>query len=405
MPTTHPEAPIRSAVETAPREALHELQLRRLRTALARREVVAHVEMLDDLRAVPFTVKADLRASYPLGMMTVAPHELVRLHSSTGTSGRPTLVGHTRRDLDVWAELMARTLACAGVQPGMVVHNAYPYGLTTGGFGFQQGAERLGATVVPAAGTPLELQAALIRDLGAQVLCCTPSFAVQLADVLGETALEVGLFGGEMWTPVLGGRIESALAIKALNSYGLSEVIGPGVASECHLGCGMHINEDHFLAEVIDPVTLEPLPAGELGELVITTLTREAMPLIRYRTGDLTSLTDAPCDCGRTTARLRPLLGRIADVLYVRGAPVYPSRIEQVLLAQPGVAPIYQLVAGDDDLAVRCEPLVAFTDRPALAEQVHAALLGRLGLDLPVVVEPPGALPRTAGKALRLTHR
>ncbi len=286
----------------------------------------------------------------------------------------------------------------------MVVHNAYPYGLTTGGFGFQQGAERLGATVVPAAGTPLELQAALIRDLGAQVLCCTPSFAVQLADVLGETALEVGLFGGEMWTPVLGERIESALGLKALNTYGLSEVIGPGVASECRLGCGMHVNEDHFLVEIVDPVTLEPLPAGALGELVITTLTREAMPLIRYRTGDLTSLTDEPCGCGRTTARLRPLLGRIADVLYVRGAPVYPSRIERALLAQPGLAPIYQLLAVDDDVTMRCEPLDAFADRPALAEQVHAALLAQLGLDVAVVITPPGALPRTAGKALRVIH-
>jgi len=404
MATTLTEIP-RSGVETAAREVLHELQLRRLRTALARREVAVPVETLDDLRLVPFTVKEDLRAGYPLGMMTVAPHELVRLHSSTGTSGRPTLVGHTRRDLDVWAELMARTLACAGVRPGMVVHNAYPYGLTTGGFGFQQGAERLGVTVVPAAGAPLELQAALIRDLGAQVLCCTPSFAAQLADVLGETALEVGLFGGEMWTPALGARLESGLGLKALNTYGLSEVIGPGVASECRLGRGAHVNEDHFLVEVIHPATLEPLPEGVLGELVITTLTREAMPLLRYRTGDLTSLTFEPCPCGRTTARMRPLLGRVSDALSVRGAPVYPSQIEQVLLAEPGIAPIYQLVAGDDDVAVRCEPLDAFTDRSALAEQVRAALLGRLGLDLPVVVERPGALPRSPGKALRVTHR
>ncbi|MBE2319814.1 phenylacetate--CoA ligase [Solirubrobacter sp. CPCC 204708] len=402
MTTTLSEAPVRSAVETAPREALHELQLRRLRTALARRELVEHVETLEDVCRLPFTVKADLRASYPLGMMTVAGPELVRLHSSTGTSGRPTLVGHTRADLDVWAELMARTLACAGVRPGMVVHNAYPYGLTTGGFGFQQGAERLGATVVPAAGASLEQQAALIRDLGAQVLCCPPSFAVQLAGVLDETPLEIGLFGGEMWTPVLGERIESALGLKALNTYGLSEVIGPGVASECHLGCGMHVNEDHFLVEVVDPGTLQPVPAGELGELVITTLTREAMPLIRYRTGDLTSLIDEPCACGRTTARLRPLLGRIADVLQLRGVAVYPSQIEQALLAQPGLAPIYQLVAGDDDAFARCEPLDASADRPALAERVRAALLDRYGLDLPIVIEPPGALPRTAGKAVRV---
>jgi phenylacetate-CoA ligase len=287
----------------------------------------------------------------------------------------------------------------------VVVHNAYPYGLTTGGFGFQQGAERLGATVVPAAGAPLELQAALIADVGAQVLCCTPSFAAQLADVLGDTALEIGLFGGEMWTPELGERLESALALKARNTYGLSELIGPGVAGECHLGRGMHVNEDHFLVEVVDPATLEPLPAGAPGELVVTTLTREAMPLLRYRTGDLTSLTSEPCACGRTTARMRPLIGRVSDVLSVRGALVHPSQIEQVLLAQPGVGFSYQLVAGDDDIAVHFEPLDAFADRPALAARVHAALLSRLGLDLPVVAERPGALPRTPGKAVRVTHR
>jgi phenylacetate-CoA ligase len=402
MPTTVIEAAIRSAVESAPREALAELQLRRLRTALARREVAVPVETLEDLRAVPFTVKDDLRAGYPLGMMTVPPHELVRLHASTGTSGRPTLVGHTRRDLDVWAQLMARTLACAGVRPGMVVHNANPYGLTTGGFGFQQGAERLGATVVPAAGASLEQQAALIRDLGTQVLCCTPSFAAQLADVVGDSALEIGLFGGEMWTPALGERIESALGLQALNTYGLSEIVGPGVAAECHLGCGMHVNEDHFLVEVIDPVTLEALPEGALGELVITTLTREAMPLIRYRTGDLTSLTAEPCDCGRTTARLRPLLGRAADRL---PCGVYPSQIEQVLLERPAVGSTYQLVERHGTLAVHCEPRDGSVDRLSVAEQVQTALRARLGLELPVVVKRPGTLPRSPGKALRLTHR
>jgi phenylacetate-CoA ligase len=284
----------------------------------------------------------------------------------------------------------------------MIVHNANPYGLTTGGFGFQQGAERLGATVVPAAGASLEQQAALIRDLRAQVLCCTPSFAAQLADAVSESALEIGLFGGEMWTPALRDRLESAFGLRAINTYGLSEVIGPGVAAECHLKCGMHINEDHFLVEVIDPATLEVLPAGALGELVITTLTREAMPLIRYRTGDLTSMTLEPCDCGRTTARLRPLLGRAADRL----APgVYPSQIEQVLLEQPSVSSTYLLVERHGTLAVYCEPVDAFVDRLAVAERVHAALLDDLGLELPVVVRRPGTLPRSAGKAVRVIHQ
>jgi phenylacetate-CoA ligase len=405
MRTTAIDTPLQSGIEAAPRQALAELQLRRLRTTLARREIDVPVETLADLRDVPFTTKDDLRANYPLQTMTVPRHELVRLHSSSGTSGRPTIVGHTRRDLDVWTELMVRSLTAAGVRPGMVVHNAYPYGLTTGGFGFQQGAERLGATVVPAAGAPLDVQAALIRDLGAQVLCCTPSFAAQLAEVLDDTELEIGLFGGEMWTPALGDRLEAGLGVKALNTYGLSEVIGPGVASECHLGCGMHIQEDHFLAEVIHPVTLEPLPPGALGELVLTTLTREAMPLVRYRTGDLTSLTRERCDCGRTTARLRPLLGRRSDALTASNLGLYPSQLEHALLEQPGVGLVYQLVEADGEVAVHCEPLDPFTDRVALAEQVRAALRDRIGLDLRVVVEAPGALPRSPGKATRFIHQ
>ncbi|RKQ93016.1 phenylacetate-CoA ligase [Solirubrobacter pauli] len=392
MPTTTIEAPLRSA--------LHELQLRRLRTALARREVAVPVETLADLRRVPFTTKDDLRAQYPLGMMTVPTDELARLHSSSGTSGRPTIVGHTYRDLEIWADLMARSLEAAGVRPGTIVHNAYPYGLTTGGFGFQQGAERLGATVVPAAGAPLEVQAALIRDLGAQVLCCSPSFAAQLADVLGDSALEIGLFGGEMWTPRLGRRLEAALGLKALNTYGLSEVIGPGVASECHLGCGMHVNEDHFLVEVVDPATLEPLGDDALGELVITTLTREAMPLIRYRTGDLTSLTTQPCACGRVTARLHSLLGRRADSL----GGLFPSQIEEVLLAEPGAGLTYQIVVGPSQLELRCEPVDRSVDPSALADRIAAALRKQLGLDPVVFVAPPGSLPRSPGKAVRVVH-
>ena len=313
--TTHTNPVIYDAVETVSRDQLATLQLGRLREVVRRRGIDARVDSLDDLRDLPFTTKEDLRAHYPLGMMLVSQDRLVRLHSSSGTSGKPTIVGHTFGDLDVWADIMARSLAAAGVGRGTVLHNAYGYGLTTGGFGFQQGAELLGATVVPAAGASVDLQMQLLQDLRTQVLCCTPSFAVQIAEAAHaggiELALQVGIFGGEMWTPALRHRLEADLGIPALNTYGLSEVIGPGVAQECLVGRdGAHVNEDHFLVEVVDPGTGRPVAAGELGELVITTLTREAMPLVRYRTSDITSLTVEPCVCGRTTARMAPVVGR-----------------------------------------------------------------------------------------------
>ncbi len=405
--TTHTNPVIYDAVETVSRDQLATLQLGRLREVVRRRGIDARVDSLDDLRDLPFTTKEDLRAHYPLGMMLVSQDRLVRLHSSSGTSGKPTIVGHTFGDLDVWADIMARSLAAAGVGRGTVLHNAYGYGLTTGGFGFQQGAELLGATVVPAAGASVDLQMQLLQDLRTQVLCCTPSFAVQIAEAAHaggiELALQVGIFGGEMWTPALRHRLEADLGIPALNTYGLSEVIGPGVAQECLVGRdGAHVNEDHFLVEVVDPGTDRPVAPGELGELVITTLTREAMPLVRYRTSDITSLTVEPCVCGRTTARMAPVVGRRRDELEAGGARFFPSQVETVLVEDPAVALDYQLVVEADRVTVHCEPLDAATDHADLGARLRVAMREALGTDVVIVVEAPGTEPRTPGKAVRV---
>jgi len=405
--TTHTNPVIYDAVETVSRDQLATLQLGRLREVVRRRGIDARVDSLDDLRDLPFTTKEDLRVHYPLGMMLVSQDRLVRLHSSSGTSGKPTIVGHTFGDLDVWADIMARSLAAAGVGRGTVLHNAYGYGLTTGGFGFQQGAELLGATVVPAAGASVDLQMQLLQDLRTQVLCCTPSFAVQIAEAAHagpiELALQVGIFGGEMWTPALRHRLEADLGIPALNTYGLSEVIGPGVAQECLVGHdGAHINEDHFLVEVVDPGTDRPVAPGDLGELVITTLTREAMPLVRYRTSDITSLTVEHCVCGRTTARMAPVVGRRRDELEAGGARFFPSQVETVLVEDPAVALDYQLVVEADRVTVHCEPLDAATDHADLAARLRAAMRDALGTDVAMVVEAPGTEPRTPGKAVRV---
>jgi phenylacetate-CoA ligase len=405
--TTHPNPVIYDAVETVSRDELATLQLGRLREVARRRGIDARVDSLDDLRDLPFTTKEDLRAHYPLGMMIVSHDRLVRLHSSSGTSGKPTIVGHTFGDLDVWADIMARSLAAAGVGRGTMLHNAYGYGLTTGGFGFQQGAELLGATVVPAAGAGLDLQMQLLQDLRTQVLCCTPSFAVQIAEAARaggiELALQVGIFGGEMWTPAMRHRLEADLGIPALNTYGLSEVIGPGVAQECLVGHdGAHVNEDHFLVEVVDPGTDRPVAPGALGELVITTLTREAMPLVRYRTNDITSLSVEPCVCGRTTARMAPVVGRRSDELEAGGARFFPSQVETVLVEDPAVALDYQLVLDADRVTVHCEPLDAATDHADLAARLRAAMRTALGTDVAIVVETPGTEPRTPGKAVRV---
>ena len=346
-----PETPLRDSVEALPRERLRELQLERLRSTvdrvlacqplgasrLAATGIASGADLaaLDDLECVPFALKSDLREHFPFGLLAVPREQLVRVHASSGTHGKPTVVGYTAADLENWTELMARCMAMAGVRAGMVVHNANGYGLFTGGLGFHQGGERLGATVVPVSGGRTARQAMLIRDLGAQVLVSTPSYALVIAQALeAEGAdgvrLELGLLGGEPWTEQLRGEVERQLGLKAVNFYGLSEMCGPGVAAEClEARAGLHVHEDHFLVEVVDPADGRRVAPGGEGELVFTTLTKEALPLIRYRTGDLGRLVEEPCTCGRTTVRIAGLRGRLDDMLIVRGVNLYPSEIEE----------------------------------------------------------------------------
>jgi phenylacetate-CoA ligase len=408
-------------IEHAPRAVLETLQLERLQQAVTRlrrtprgevlpREIVS----LDELRQLPFTVKEDLRASYPLGMLAVPSEQLRRIHASSGTGGTPTVVAYTEADLDVWSRVMARCMAMAGVKPGMVVHNAYGYGLFTGGLGFHQGAERLGALVIPVSGGVTARQATLLRDLQGQVLCCTPSYALHVAQALREAgigteelALEIGMFGAEPWTEGMRERLEAELGLKALNVYGLSEIVGPGVAAECpEARDGLHVQEDHFLVEVIDPDTGERIPDGTDGELVFTTLTKEALPLLRYRTGDIASVTRERCVCGRTFARMSAVRGRRDDMLIVRGVNLYPSQLEHVLLSQDGVAPHYQLVLERpealDEVTIHCEPVEATADTEELAGRIQQAIRERIGVGVQVHVLAPGEVPRSEGKAVRV---
>jgi phenylacetate-CoA ligase len=417
-------------IERAPHEQLRELQFTRLRATVARvlagagplrerlldsgLEGAGDVASLEDLSRMPFTDKADLREHYPLGLLAVPRERLVRIHASSGTGGKPTIVGYTASDLDVWATVVARCMAMAGVRPGMLLQNANGYGLFTGGLGFHHGAERLGVTVLPVSTGQTERQIMLLRDLRAEALCATPSYAMNIADSLeaagvdaSELALEVGMFGAEPWSEAMREQLEGGLGLKARNFYGLSEIIGPGVSAECAENPGgLHVNEDHFLAEVLDPETCEPLAAGKPGELVITTLTKEALPLIRYRTGDITTLTREPCPCGRTLARMGPVLGRRDDMLILRGVNVYPSEIEDVLLGVEGVAPHYQLrverPAALDEVTVLCEPSGHWPSREDLRARVREALLQRIGIAFAVELVDPGMLPRSEGKAARV---
>jgi phenylacetate-CoA ligase len=375
------------------------------------------LKSLDDLSRIPFATKGDLRENYPFGLLAVPREELVRVHASSGTHGRPTVVGYTRADLDTWTELMARCMTMAGVRPGMVIHNANGYGLFTGGFGFHQGGERIGATMVPVSGGRTARQAMLLRDFGAHVLVATPSYALVIAQELSDqgvdpstSPLELGLFGGEPWTEGLRGQIDRALGIKAVNFYGLSEMCGPGVATECLLAReGLHVNEDHFLVEAIDPEGGATLPPGTVGELVFTTLTKEALPLIRYRTGDLGAITEQPCPCGRTTVRLTQLGGRRDDMMIIRGVNVYPSHVEQILTGVDGVAPHWRLIVQRpglmDELALECEPSTLDGDRDGLRQTLENHLKEGLGVRVAVSVLDPGSVPRSEGKAVRVVDR
>src|SRR6516165_4880249 len=345
--------------------ALDGLQAQRLRAAGVTSP--ADVSVVD-LPRLPMTRKSDLWEAYPFGMIAVPAEDVVAVHGSSGTGGRPTLVAYTRADLSLWARMCARALAAAGATRASIVHNAYGYGLFTGGMGIHQGAVELGATVVPVSGGMTARQVTLIRDLRPDILTCTPSYAIRLGEALAEAgvapgsglALRAGLFGAEPWSGQMRTRIEELLGLRALDIYGLSEVIGPGVAAEClEAADGLHVNEDHFLVEAVDPETGEPVPDGAPGELVFSTVTREALPLLRYRTGDIASLRHGRCECGRTLVKMSKVAGRRDDMLVLRGVNVYPSEVERVLLASPAMCPDYLLVVDEREavgrLIVCCE--------------------------------------------------
>jgi len=416
--------------ETMPREALAVLQFDRLRKTLrnAHDNVELHrrrllqagvvpedVRTLADLRRIPFTYKTDLRDSYPYGMLARPMNEISRVHASSGTTGKATVVGYTRGDIDNWAALMARSMHAAGARAGDVIHNAYGYGLFTGGLGAHYGAERLGATVVPMSGGSTERQIVLIMDLGATVLCATPSYALAMAEVaeqqgvdLRKSALRVGIFGAEPWSNAMRCEIEQRLALKAVDIYGLSEIMGPGVACECTEQAGLHGWEDHFLFEVLDPETQLPVPEGDAGELVITTLTKQALPMLRYRTRDITRITTAPCDCGRTHLRILRITGRSDDMLIIRGVNVYPSQVEAVLVGRPMIAPHYQLLVERrgtlDHVTIEVEAQYGVDEEayPSIARDVRHHVKSMVGITTDVLVKQPGEIPRSQGKAVRV---
>jgi phenylacetate-CoA ligase len=391
-------------LETMPRPALEELQLGRL-SALVGRDLGS----LEEIRTLSFTRKDDLRDAYPLGLLGVPRDQVRRLHASSGTTGKPTVVPYTRSDLDLFATVVARCLAAAGAEPGMTLHNAYGYGLFTGGLGFHDGAERLGLAVVPASGGMTERQLTLISDLRPEILACTPSYALTLAQAFaergvspGEISLRIAMLGAEPWTEAMRREIDARLGVRAVNVYGLSEIVGPGVAGECaEERAGLHVNEDHFLPEIVDPDSGEPVEDGELGVLVLTTLTKEALPLVRYWTGDITSLYRRPCRCGRTFVRMSAPAGRTDDMLIVRGVNVYPSQVEAILLELPELTPNYRIVvdrAGTLDAAtVEIEAAEAGVE---LRERAERLLLETIGCSIAVELKAPGTLPKSEGGKL-----
>jgi len=427
--------------ETLPREELEALQLRRLKDLCHRLYACVpfytrkfdegnlkpeQVRGLEDLQRLPFTEKQDLRDSFPFGFLAVPRENLIRIHASSGTTGRMTVVGYTRRDVDNWAALMARSLAAAGAGRGDVIHVAYGYGLFTGGLGAHYGAERLGATVVPASGGATRRQVQLMSGLSATVLCCTPSYALHLYDAAQDEGLDfhdksvlplkTGVFGAEPWTEEMRRDIEAKMRINAMNVYGLSEIMGPGVAMEClEARQGLHIYEDHFLPEIIDPDSGAPRPPGQKGELVLTTLTKEGFPLLRYRTRDITSLDPSPCPCGRTHRRMDRVLGRSDDMLIIRGVNVYPSQIEAILVETEGLAPHYQIKVDRVDNLDQMEVLVELAeDFPHADEVRHLEALTRdltrrlrefLGVTALVRLVSPRSIDRGEGKARRVIDR
>ncbi|WP_320008813.1 phenylacetate--CoA ligase family protein [Maridesulfovibrio sp.] len=420
--------------ETMPREELEELQLRRLKQLCER--VYANVPFynnkfkekgiepkdinsLSDLTKLPFTEKQDLRNHYPFGLFAVSRENIVRIHSSSGTTGKATVVGYTKRDIKNWADMMARSFAIAGATPEDSIHNAYGYGLFTGGLGAHYGAEALGATIIPVSGGGTRRQIMLLKDFGADVICCTPSYALFLHETGKEMGIDfeklplrIGIFGAEPWTESMRRDIENKLKIKALDIYGLSEIMGPGVAMECaEEQNGLHIMEDHFLPEIINPETGEHVQPGEAGELVITTLTKEGIPLIRYRTRDLTRLNYTTCRCGRTFARMQRIMGRSDDMLIIRGVNVFPSQIESILIETEGLSPHYQLVVERDGnldiLTVKVEISGAsFSDEiknlQRLERKIQKTIKEFLGVTARVKLVEPKSIERSVGKAQRI---
>jgi len=419
--------------ETMSRAGLAELQTERLRWTLARAyENVPYyrnsfdavgikpeqLKSLSDLKNFPFTVKTDLRDNYPFKMFASPMGEMHRLHASSGTTGKPTVVGYTKGDIDRWATLMARSMASAGARPGDIVHNAYGYGLFTGGLGAHYGAERLGCTVVPVSGGGTERQVMLLKDFGANILCSTPSYALNIVEVAAREGIDIaslpvrrGIFGAEPWSEEMRAELDRQLGVKSVDVYGLSEIMGPGVACECDAErSGLHGWEDHFLFEIIDPETLDPLPMGEVGELVITTLTKEAMPMVRYRTRDITKLSDEPCSCGRSHVRILRVTGRDDDMLIIRGVNVYPSQVESVLVGLDGLAPHYQILLQKDGtmdamtVEVEIAPDTPSTDSDLVAKagEVRHHIKSIIGVTCTVTAKRTGEIPRSEGKAVRV---
>ncbi|MEE4240874.1 MAG: phenylacetate--CoA ligase [Desulfopila sp.] len=424
-------------IETLPRVGLESIQLRRLRQLVARVYATVKpyrdkmekagvtpedIRSLADLRKLPFTVKEDLRDNYPFGLFTVPLDEVVRVHASSGTTGKPTVVGYTWKDIELWASIMARALTCAGAHKNDMVHNAYGYGLFTGGLGAHYGVEKMGATVIPVSGGNTKRQITIMKDFGSTVLLSTPSYALNLADAMDEMqvdpknlSLRVGIFGAEPWSENMREEVERKLNIKAVDIYGLSEVMGPGVAMEClHSTRGMHVFEDHFLPEIIDPDTGEVLPPGEKGELVFTTLTKEAFPIIRYRTKDISRLIYDTCECGRTLVRMEKVTGRSDDMLIIRGVNVFPSQVEHVLMGIKGVEPHYQIVVereGNlDTMLVQVEvSTTIFSDEirvlENLSKKIQAEIKDMLGVTCKVKLVEPRTIQRSEGKAQRVIDK
>ncbi|MGN0656174.1 MAG: phenylacetate--CoA ligase family protein [Ruminiclostridium sp.] len=420
-------------METMPRKELEKLQLEKLKklavycyenVKLYKDKFDAvkldpyKIKTLSDIQYIPYTTKADFRDNYPFNMFAVPMKKIIRLHASSGTTGKPTVVGYTKNDVEMWSECMARLVMAAGATDEDIVQICFGYGLFTGALGLHYGLEKLGATVIPSSSGNTEKQVMLMKDFGTTALVATPSYALRIGEVIEEMGiapedikLRLGLFGSEGCTPEMRAQIESKLHLFATDNYGMSELIGPGVSGECTERCGMHFCEDHFLPEIINPETGEVLPEGENGELVITTLSKEALPVLRYRTRDLTSITYEPCKCGRTTARMMKPTGRTDDMLKIRGVNVFPSQIESVLMVIPEIAPYYQLVVGRegsaDTLEVRVEIadaglLDSYANLEALRKKVNHNLKTVLGIDTKVSLVEPKSIERTAGKAKRI---